>query len=288
MLKIAFALYRQWGYDIYKNINEYQKLRNDFQITNLILSQNHQCKLPPSPKINTTILDPKDALTIKKVLQKTSPDLIFWYSWSFIIPNNIVNQYTSLCLHPSPLPRYRGGSPIQNQIINHETDSKISIFKITEGLDSGPIYKQAPISLLGNISFIFSRMIDIGTILTTQLITDAILNQLAFTPQKNLDQFPPLKRRRPEQSEIKLNQISKTKFEDLNNLIRSLLDPYPNAFINLGASKIYLHHIEKITKPQDANILNTTPNPIISKKNLFLKLSDCYVKITNYQIKKIS
>ena len=46
------------------------------------------------------------------------PDIILFYGWSSIIPNEIIDKYKCLMLHPSALPKFRGGSPIQNQIIN--------------------------------------------------------------------------------------------------------------------------------------------------------------------------
>ena len=57
--------------------------------------------------------------------------------------------------HPSPLPKFRGGSPIQNQIINGKSDSAVSIFKISEKLDEGDIIYQKYLSLEGELSKIF-------------------------------------------------------------------------------------------------------------------------------------
>ena len=45
-------------------------------------------------------------------------------------------------LHPSPLPKFRGGSPIQNQIIRGKKISAVTIFKINKIIDGGDIYFQ--------------------------------------------------------------------------------------------------------------------------------------------------
>ena len=47
-----------------------------------------------------------------------NPDLILFYGWSWLVDIKIINKFNCLMLHPSPLPKYRGGSPIQNQIIS--------------------------------------------------------------------------------------------------------------------------------------------------------------------------
>ena len=45
-------------------------------------------------------------------------------------------------LHPSSLPQYRGGSPIQNQIIDGIKESEVCIFKMEKEIDSGQIIKE--------------------------------------------------------------------------------------------------------------------------------------------------
>ena len=50
-------------------------------------------------------------------------------------------------LHPSDLPKFRGGSPIQNQIINGVKKTKISIFRINSEIDAGDIVAKAPLDL---------------------------------------------------------------------------------------------------------------------------------------------
>mgnify|MGYP003331528371 CR=1 FL=1 len=75
------------------------------------------------------------------------PDLILFYGWSWIISKNLVENFKCLMLHPSPLPKYRGGSPIQNQIINGETLGAVSIFLMDDGIDTGPIVDQRKIPI---------------------------------------------------------------------------------------------------------------------------------------------
>ena len=53
----------------------------------------------------------------------------------------------SICFHPSLLPRYRGGSAINWQIIKGETETGVSVFWVDPGIDTGPVLvqKTAPI-----------------------------------------------------------------------------------------------------------------------------------------------
>ena len=66
-----------------------------------------------------------------------NPDLILFYGWSWIVSDRILTDYKCIMLHPSPLPKYRGGSPIQNQIIAGEKKSKVTIFIMNSEIDAG-------------------------------------------------------------------------------------------------------------------------------------------------------
>lgn len=58
-----------------------------------------------------------------------------------IIPQSIIEhfKYGILNIHPSILPKYRGASPIQSQIIDGVKETGISIIKMDPKMDHGPI-----------------------------------------------------------------------------------------------------------------------------------------------------
>ncbi|GIS10295.1 MAG: hypothetical protein CM15mP114_10770 [Alphaproteobacteria bacterium] len=72
-------------------------------------------------------------------------------------------------LHPSDLPKYRGGSPIQNQILNGILDSKVTIKPLMK-MDAGPILVQRPLSLRGEMSEILGRIEQSGTEATIKIL----------------------------------------------------------------------------------------------------------------------
>ena len=139
-------------------------------------------------------------------------------------------------LHPSPLPKYRGGSPIQNQIINGEKKSAVSIFIMNQDLDAGPICRQEEISLCGNLDNIFDRIVIAGTKLTLDMLENG-LNP--YEQDHNLATYH--ERRRPWQSEITIDELESQSAEYLYNKIRMLQDPYPNAYIvGKDGQKLYI------------------------------------------------
>src|SRR5205809_75947 len=63
-----------------------------------------------------------------------------------IVPEPLLHvpRLTSICFHPSLLPRYRGGSAIAWQLIRGETESGVTVFWPDAGIDTGPILLQRP------------------------------------------------------------------------------------------------------------------------------------------------
>jgi len=61
-----------------------------------------------------------------------------------IVPEPLLHipRQTSLCFHPSLLPRYRGGSAIPWQLIRGETRTGVTVFWPDAGIDTGPILLQ--------------------------------------------------------------------------------------------------------------------------------------------------
>src|SRR5256885_4748655 len=61
-----------------------------------------------------------------------------------IVPEPLlaIPRLTSICFHPSLLPRYRGGSAINWQLIRGETETGVTVFWPDAGVDTGPILLQ--------------------------------------------------------------------------------------------------------------------------------------------------
>lgn len=164
------------------------------------------------------------------------PDFVLFYGWSWIIEKSIIDKFKCVMLHPSPLPKYRGGSPIQNQIINNEVDSAVTLFLMDHGLDSGGIISQQHLSLKGSLKDIFNRIEKIGVDSTLSFLIDGYT-----LTQQNDNEATYYKRRKPEESEITLDDLSNEDPQYIYNKIRMLADPYPNAYVKLrDGAKLYI------------------------------------------------
>jgi methionyl-tRNA formyltransferase len=209
-MRIACVGYREWALNIY-----------DY------LAQN----------TNHTFLICRSKLQYSdEVIKDFKPDLILFYGWSWKVADEIVNTYRCLMLHPSPLPKYRGGSPIQNQIIAGEKKSKVSVFIMDGKIDSGPLLGQRDLSLEGSLNDIFSQIEDAGIAITLSLLSNFV------SPiEQDHSKATYCKRRDSSDSELTIKELSEKSAEYIINKIRMLADPYPNAYIKtVDGKKIFI------------------------------------------------
>lgn len=84
-----------------------------------------------------------------------NPELFVVAAFGKILPSKILDipEFGSLNVHPSLLPKYRGPAPLQNAILNGDEISGISIIKMDEQMDHGPILYAKEIRLSHNDNF---------------------------------------------------------------------------------------------------------------------------------------
>jgi methionyl-tRNA formyltransferase len=75
------------------------------------------------------------------VFQTFELDAAVVVAYGLILPAPILGapRFGCLNIHPSLLPRWRGAAPIQRAIMAGDTETGVTIMKLDEGLDSGPI-----------------------------------------------------------------------------------------------------------------------------------------------------
>lgn len=73
--------------------------------------------------------------------KKLSPDIVVVVAYGQIIPKKFlsISKLGFINVHASLLPKWRGAAPIQRAIINRDKKIGITIMKIEEKLDSGPV-----------------------------------------------------------------------------------------------------------------------------------------------------
>ena len=90
-----------------------------------------------------------------KVFKELSADLAVVVAYGQIIPKNFLNttKFGFINIHASLLPKWRGAAPIQRAIMNGDTKTGVSIMKIEEKLDSGPVLSAQELHLDQNVTY---------------------------------------------------------------------------------------------------------------------------------------
>ena len=88
----------------------------------------------------------------KNFLKNKNISLGIVVAYGQILKKDFLNiaKYGWINVHYSLIPKYRGAAPIQRAIMNNESSTGISIMRMVEKLDSGPICNQYKIDILDN------------------------------------------------------------------------------------------------------------------------------------------
>ncbi len=169
---------------------------------------------------------------------------LIFAGWSEIIKKQIIEKYICICLHPSDLPLFRGGTPIQNQKINGITESKLTAFRMDDGIDTGPIICKKDISLKGHMKDIFLSLENAAIEIIQLILKNSNISFLrGYTQDDSKASF--FKRRKLSDSEITISDLKTLPSESLYEKICALEDPYPNAFIKtVDNKKLLLKYVE--------------------------------------------
>ncbi len=129
--------------------------------------------------------DQKSINQFKKL--KADVGILAWYGK--ILPKEIlaVPKYGVLNIHPSLLPKYRGPSPVQDAIINGDQEAGVTIFKMDEQMDHGPIVAQFKEEIKSNdtAESLYERLFTLGGQVLTTILPSYLESQIKLRPQNH-------------------------------------------------------------------------------------------------------
>jgi len=193
---------------------------------------------------NWFLITQKDALTYDW-LDAIKPRYVFLPHWSWLIKSEIFEKFECVVFHSGYLPNDRGGSIFQYKIMSGETHLQMNAIKVNKGIDTGDVYMKRDLCLNGSVEEVYLRTADI---IFDDMIPYIIENEPTPVPQT--DKGTIFRRRNPDQSEIKVENL-----KDLHNFIRALdADTYPSAFIQSGKLKFEFTRSSLRTGYIEANV----------------------------------
>jgi len=109
-----------------------------------------------------------------------SVDICIVVAYGKIIPKKYLDMLPFYNVHPSLLPKYRGAAPIQRAIENGEKSTGVTIFKLTEQLDAGPIAMQESVRIEEFETFdeVEAKLVNLGCRMLVEFLKDPFSHDL--------------------------------------------------------------------------------------------------------------
>ena len=161
-------------------------------------------------------------------LKSLNPDLVIVVAYGQIIPKEILelSKYGFINIHASLLPKLRGAAPIQRSIMEQNEITGISIMKISEKLDEGPVCKTYQIKIKENENNyeLASRLSNLASEKILNCIDDIFDEKIQFEEQDH-ENATYAKKIDKKEGKISWDEPAKKILAKINGLY-----PYPGAW----------------------------------------------------------
>src|SRR3989344_4853239 len=120
-----------------------ETLKNNFELQRVYTTESDEKSsiIPFCNSKGIEIIQVRNKEELKSAVLNNKSDLGVVADFGLIIPKEVLNHFPHgiLNVHPSLLPKYRGPSPIQQAILNGDEKTGVSIIKLDEQMDHGPV-----------------------------------------------------------------------------------------------------------------------------------------------------
>jgi len=194
-------------------------------------------KLNPSPiqkyaeSLTLNIRNPENLKTEEefKFFKAIDPDIVVVVAYGQLIKKKFLDipKKGFVNIHASLLPKWRGAAPIQRAIMNSDKETGISIMKITEELDSGPVMKQIKININDSNTSeeVSNNLSQIGAANIVEALDDIFNGKSKFIEQ-NHKLVTYAKKIKKSEAKIDWNENAKNILTKINGL-----NPSPGAWL---------------------------------------------------------
>lgn len=162
-------------------------------------------------------------------IKELRPDLIFVAGWSQLLPSALLAAAAEGCIgfHPSKLPKDRGRSVLAWQIAEGYTETALTMFYLSEGVDSGDIIGQEIIPI-DESDFIKDILEKVNQATYNLMITYLPMLLKGNAPRIPQDHSKATYRRLRKDNDSHINWDRPV--QEIHNLVRAIAPPYPCAY----------------------------------------------------------
>lgn len=219
-------------------------------------------------------------------VRAAEPDVIVANNWRTWLPRALYDAPThgTLNIHDSLLPQYAGFSPVLWALLNRESHVGVTVHRMDEGLDTGPIVAQEAVPVGPKST---TTELVLATMDLIEPLVVRSLNGLASGTLREITQdagsMTYFHKRSDRESAIDFRSSA----ADIELLVRAQSDPYPNAHFTFNDARIRVlaAHVStgrfggtpgRVTVPYEEGVAivcgasRTTPEPAIVLEQLRL------------------
>jgi methionyl-tRNA formyltransferase len=120
-----------------------------------------------------------------EAIRSAEPAVIAVCAFGQLIKEPLLSDFEMLNVHPSLIPRWRGAAPIERTLMAGEGLTGVTIMRVTEGLDSGPVALTEEVRVDGGDDYasLSERLAAVGGELLVRALDRFAAGDLEFTEQ---------------------------------------------------------------------------------------------------------
>jgi methionyl-tRNA formyltransferase len=124
-----------------------------------------------------------------EAIRTADPDAVPVCAFGQLIKEPLLSEQLMLNVHPSLVPRWRGAAPIERTLMAGDRITGVTIMRVTEGLDSGPIALSEQIEVRADDDYasLSERLAALGGELLVRALDRLAAGDLPFTEQDEAD-----------------------------------------------------------------------------------------------------
>ncbi|MGA8803509.1 MAG: methionyl-tRNA formyltransferase, partial [Solirubrobacterales bacterium] len=124
-----------------------------------------------------------------EAIRAAGPEAIAVCAFGQLIKESLLTEWTMLNVHPSLVPRWRGAAPIERALMAGDRKTGVTIMRVTEGLDSGPIALAEEVEIYGDDDYasLSARLAEVAGELVVRALDTLAGGQLEFTEQDDAE-----------------------------------------------------------------------------------------------------
>lgn len=228
----------------------------------------------------TAAADVNDAQFVDR-LAREDPRLFVVSGFSTILRESLFSlpERGTINLHAGRLPQYRGGSPLNWQMINGETEAGLSVLMLDSGIDTGDLLAEARIRI--DPEDTIANLHDRANAAFPQLVLDVIgrLEAGTLIPRKQNEADGSYWHQRSDaDGGVHPDRMSAAQ---VARFVKALTRPYPGAWLRRGAQRVRIF-AARVSEPAVCG----TAGRVVFRQGVgpFLVCADRAVLLTEYAV----